>query len=121
MAFIPVGILAGIAGLGQIDKSLDEASLSLRAGSMRTIAQESITVGVRPEAITLSQQGNESQRCKVNHVAYMGAQYEVTVDWNGQTLLLQVNATQLQPKEGEDYYLEIHPIGMFILEGETQG
>ncbi|WP_237386852.1 ferric ABC transporter ATP-binding protein [Xenorhabdus sp. Sc-CR9] len=83
-----------------------------------TTTQTSITVGVRPEAITLNQQGCESQRCKVNHVAYMGSQYEVTVDWNGQTLLLQVNATQLQPRVGEDYYLEIHPIGMFMLEGE---
>ncbi|EYU13715.1 ABC transporter permease [Photorhabdus aegyptia] len=37
MRNVPVGIRAGIAGLGQIDKSLDEASLSLRAGSMKTI------------------------------------------------------------------------------------
>ncbi|OTA21951.1 ferric transport system permease-like protein [Xenorhabdus beddingii] len=37
MRNVPVGIRAGIAGLGQIDKSLDEASLSLRASSMRTI------------------------------------------------------------------------------------
>ncbi|MGV7959868.1 iron ABC transporter permease [Photorhabdus tasmaniensis] len=37
MRNVPVGIRAGIAGLGQIDKSLDEASLSLRAGSMRTL------------------------------------------------------------------------------------
>ncbi|PHM49613.1 ferric ABC transporter ATP-binding protein [Xenorhabdus miraniensis] len=81
-----------------------------------TATQASITVGVRPEAITLRQQGNESQRCQINHVAYMGAQYEVTVDWHGQTLLLQVNASQLQPKVGENYYLEIHPVGMFILE-----
>ncbi|OTA21952.1 sugar ABC transporter ATP-binding protein [Xenorhabdus beddingii] len=78
--------------------------------------QPSITVGIRPEAITLSLQGSESQRCKVNHVAYMGAQYEVTVDWHGQTLLLQINASQLQPKVGENYYLEIHPIGIFVLE-----
>ncbi|CAM3906918.1 ferric ABC transporter ATP-binding protein [Xenorhabdus thuongxuanensis] len=85
-----------------------------------TTTQTSTTVGVRPEAITLSLQGSESQRCKINHVAYMGAQYEVTVEWRGQTLLLQVNATQLQPKVGEDYYLEIHPIGMFVLAEETQ-
>lgn len=39
MRNVPVGIRAGIAGLGQIDKSLDEASLSLRAGSLRTITQ----------------------------------------------------------------------------------
>ena len=38
MRNVPVGIRAGIAGLGQIDKSLDEASLSLRAGSLRTIS-----------------------------------------------------------------------------------
>jgi iron(III) transport system permease protein len=39
MRNVPVGIRAGIAGLGQIDKSLDEASLSLRAGSLRTITR----------------------------------------------------------------------------------
>lgn len=37
MRDVPVGIRAGIAGLGQLDKSLDEASLSLRADSWNTI------------------------------------------------------------------------------------
>ncbi|EOD78190.1 Permease component of transport system for ferric iron, AfuB protein [Grimontia indica] len=37
MRNIPVGIRSGIAGLGQLDKSLDEASLSLRANSFKTI------------------------------------------------------------------------------------
>ncbi|MEQ5574387.1 ferric ABC transporter ATP-binding protein [Providencia huaxiensis] len=74
-----------------------------------------VTVGVRPEAITLSLQGGDSQRCTVTHVAYMGPQYEVTVDWHGQSMLLQINATQLQPSVGENLYLQIHPYGMFIL------
>lgn len=74
-----------------------------------------VTVGVRPEAITLSLQGEDSQRCTVTHVAYMGPQYEVTVDWHGQSMLLQINATQLQPAVGENLYLQIHPYGMFIL------
>ena len=74
-------------------------------------------MGVRPEAITLSQQGEACQQCTIIHVAYMGPQYEVTVAWQNQTLLLQVNATQLQPNEGDSYYLqEFHPYGMFILE-----
>ncbi|HGM6667027.1 TPA: ferric ABC transporter ATP-binding protein [Serratia marcescens] len=73
------------------------------------------TVGVRPEAITLSEHGDESQRCEIQHVAYMGPQYEVTVAWHGQQILLQVNATRLQPNVGEQYYLEIHPYGMFML------
>ncbi|MBQ0368473.1 ferric ABC transporter ATP-binding protein [Providencia rettgeri] len=75
-----------------------------------------VTVGVRPEAITLSLQGEDSQRCTVTHVAYMGPQYEVTVDWHDQSMLLQINATQLQPAVGENLYLQIHPYGMFILE-----
>ncbi len=37
MRNVPVGIRSGIAGLGQLDKSLDEASLSLRASSFSTI------------------------------------------------------------------------------------
>jgi len=37
MRNVPVGIRAGITGPGQLDKSLDEASLSLRAGSFRTV------------------------------------------------------------------------------------
>ncbi|MBJ7220259.1 MULTISPECIES: ferric ABC transporter ATP-binding protein [unclassified Brenneria] len=73
------------------------------------------TVGVRPEAITLGQQGAESQRCTITKVAYMGPQYEVQVEWHGQSLLLQVNATQLQPNPGDCYYLQIHPYGMFVL------
>ncbi|MBN7767114.1 MULTISPECIES: ferric ABC transporter ATP-binding protein [Pectobacterium] len=73
------------------------------------------TVGIRPEAITLSQQGDESQRCTITQVAYMGPQYEVQVDWHGQSMLLQVNATQLQPNPGDSYYLQIHPYGMFVL------
>lgn len=75
-----------------------------------------VTLGVRPEAITLSLQGDESQRCTITYVAYMGPQYEVTVDWHGQSMLLQINATQLQPSVGENLYLQIHPYGMFVLE-----
>ncbi|OOH92102.1 iron ABC transporter permease [Pasteurellaceae bacterium 15-036681] len=37
MRNMPVGMRAAIAGLGQLDKSLDEASLSLKAGSFKTI------------------------------------------------------------------------------------
>ncbi len=37
MRNVPVGIRSGIAGLGQLDKSFDEASLSFRASSLQTI------------------------------------------------------------------------------------
>lgn len=38
-------------------------------------------VGVRPEAITLSDRGEESQRCVIRHVAYMGPSMKSR--WNG--------------------------------------
>jgi iron(III) transport system permease protein len=34
---MPVGIRAGVASLGQVDRSLDEASTTLRAHSARTL------------------------------------------------------------------------------------
>ncbi|QGM80611.1 ABC transporter permease [Otariodibacter oris] len=37
MRNMPVGMRAAVAGLGQLDKSLDEASLSLKAGSLKTL------------------------------------------------------------------------------------
>ena len=37
MRNMPVGMRAAIAGLGQLDKSLDEASLSLKGSSLKTI------------------------------------------------------------------------------------
>ncbi|WP_369310649.1 ferric ABC transporter ATP-binding protein [Providencia rettgeri] len=96
--------------------SVDIFNYRLPRPAQITTAQTQVTVGVRPEAITLSTQGDDSQRCTITHVAYMGPQYEVTVDWHGQSMLLQINATQLQPSVGENLYLQIHPYGMFVLE-----
>lgn len=97
-------------------EAVDIFSYRLPRPAQLTTSQTQVTVGVRPEAITLSLQGDDSQRCTITHVAYMGPQYEVTVDWHGQSMLLQINATQLQPSVGEELYLQIHPYGMFILE-----
>jgi len=47
---MPVGIRAGLASLAQIDKSLDEASLTLRAGSLRTLLL--VILPIRPAIVT---------------------------------------------------------------------
>ncbi|NDJ57802.1 ferric ABC transporter ATP-binding protein [Enterobacteriaceae bacterium 4M9] len=78
--------------------------------------QGECVLGVRPEAISLHAEGAESQRCTVQQVVYMGPQYEVTVDWHGQPVLLQINATRMQPAPGDTFFLEIHPWGTFALE-----
>ena len=73
------------------------------------------TIGVRPEAIRLATEGLECQRCLIQSVSYMGPLYEVMVQWQAESLLLQVDATMLEPAPGEEYFLEIHPRGLFIL------
>lgn len=74
-------------------------------------------VGVRPEAIELMEKRAEDcQKCRVENVAYMGAQYEISVNWHDQILLLQVNSILLKPKVGDEFYLKIHPEGMFVLD-----
>jgi len=73
------------------------------------------TIGVRPEAIQLVSQGLPCQKCHVQNVSYMGPLYEITVQWHTEIMLLQVNSTMMEPKPGEEYFLEIHPRGVFIL------
>lgn len=73
------------------------------------------TIGVRPEAIRLASEGLPCQRCIIESVSYMGPLYEVVVRWHTESLLLQVDATMLEPSPGEEYYLEIHPRGLFVL------
>ncbi|VFS51930.1 sn-glycerol-3-phosphate import ATP-binding protein UgpC [Budvicia aquatica] len=76
------------------------------------------TLGVRPEATALVEKSAENQKCQLMSVAYMGPQYEVTINWHGQTLLFKFNIIQLAPDVGDYYYLHIHPHGMFILPEE---
>ena len=50
---MPVGIRAGISALSQVDKSLEEASLTQRAGSLRTIVSVVLPL-LRPAIISAS-------------------------------------------------------------------
>ena len=44
MRDLPIGMRAAIAGLGQLDKSLDEASLSLKGSSLENIMVYRFTI-----------------------------------------------------------------------------
>ena len=48
---LPVGVRAGIAGMSQLDKSLDEASLMLRASSLRTFTRVVLPL-LKPAIVT---------------------------------------------------------------------
>lgn len=72
-------------------------------------------VGIRPEATSLQITGEESQKCHIEHVVYMGATYEVTVNWQGKILFLEVSSIEEKPKLDQDYYLHIATTGIFAL------
>ncbi|XNN29342.1 ferric ABC transporter ATP-binding protein [Escherichia coli] len=72
-------------------------------------------VGVRPEAITLSDRGEESQRCVIRHVAYMGPQYEVTVEWHGQENYCRSTPPVCNRTSASSIIFDTHPYGMFVL------
>ncbi|EKO3707954.1 ferric ABC transporter ATP-binding protein [Vibrio metschnikovii] len=72
-------------------------------------------IGVRPEAILLQDHGEMSQLCDVKKVVYMGSMYEVTVNWHGEELLLQLNSAQFNEQLIHHAYLSINASGLFLL------
>ena len=51
-------------------------------------------VGIRPEAIRLQADGEENQRCQIKHAVYMGAHWEIAVEWQGKELMVNLNPDQ---------------------------
>ncbi len=76
-------------------------------------------IGVRPEAILLAGEGEPCQQCQVKDVVYMGSMYEVSVNWHGQELLLQLNSSQFDAEIADHAYLTINPTGIFLLPQEA--
>ncbi|AKD37861.1 ferric transporter ATP-binding subunit [Pasteurella multocida subsp. multocida OH4807] len=74
-------------------------------------------VGVRPEAITLKQTGEEAQRCDIKSAVYMGNHWEIVANWGGKDLLINTNPEQFNPDQKEAYvHLSEH--GVFLLKPE---
>lgn len=74
-------------------------------------------VGVRPEAITLKQTGEEAQRCDIKSAVYMGNHWEIVANWGGKDLLINTNPEQFNPSQKEAYvHLSEH--GVFLLKPE---
>ncbi|WP_101776105.1 ferric ABC transporter ATP-binding protein [Pasteurella oralis] len=74
-------------------------------------------VGVRPEAITLKQTGEEAQRCTIKSAVYMGNHWEIVANWGGQDLLINTNPEQFNP-ELTEAYVHLAEHGVFLLKQE---
>jgi iron(III) transport system ATP-binding protein len=76
-------------------------------------------IGVRPEAILLTNHGEACQQCIVSNISYMGSMYEVMVKWHDKELLLQLNSSQFDSSYADHAYLTINPNGLFLLPPEV--
>ncbi|MEG9488158.1 ferric ABC transporter ATP-binding protein [Mannheimia indoligenes] len=74
-------------------------------------------VGIRPEAIRLQADGEENQRCQIKHAVYMGAHWEITVEWQGKELMVNLNPDQYNENQAE-YYIHLSQNGIFLLNNE---
>ncbi|MDN3681298.1 ferric ABC transporter ATP-binding protein [Vibrio tapetis subsp. quintayensis] len=86
--------------------------------NVKGIAPGHYQIGVRPEAILLTEEGEACQQCQVLSIAYMGAMYEVMVKWQDQEMLLQLNSSQFDASNSDHAYLTINPNGVFLLPPE---
>jgi iron(III) transport system ATP-binding protein len=82
-------------------------------------AEGDYQIGIRPEAILLTSEGEPSQQCIVNNVVYMGSMYEVAVTWHDQELLLQLNSSQFDANLSDHAYLTVNPTGIFLLPSDA--
>ncbi|EOD78189.1 ATP-binding protein [Grimontia indica] len=112
-----VNIFEGVFDGEQIN--ISGYQFPVEKGKVAGIEPGQYQIGVRPEAITLQNDGEASQQCQVESVAYMGSMYEVMVRWKDYELLLQINSSKFDPSFADHVYLEIAPKGVFLLPPEV--
>ncbi|WP_424406570.1 ferric ABC transporter ATP-binding protein [Pasteurella sp. PK-2025] len=81
------------------------------------LAEGKCLVGIRPEAVSLKAEGDETQHCTIKSAVYMGNHWEIVVNWAGQDLLINANPEQFDPQL-QDAYVHISQHGVFLLPPE---
>lgn len=71
-------------------------------------------VGIRPEAVQLSAQGEESQRCEIKHAVYMGNHWELVILWQGKEILVNLNPEHYDESHRQ-HYIHLMTKGIFLL------
>ncbi|HDR1021157.1 TPA: ferric ABC transporter ATP-binding protein [Pasteurella multocida] len=90
---------------------------TLKTAPQFGLADGACLVGVRPEAVTLKQTGEEAQRCTIKSAVYMGNHWEIVANWGGNDLLVNTNPEQFNADQKEAYvHLAEH--GVFLLKPE---
>jgi iron(III) transport system ATP-binding protein len=81
------------------------------------LADGKCLVGIRPEAVTLTDSGDESQRCEIKKAVYMGNHWEVVADWGGTELWVNANPDHFNAEQ-KYAYVQLSKQGVFLLKPE---
>ncbi|MDO4430383.1 MAG: ferric ABC transporter ATP-binding protein [Lonepinella koalarum] len=74
-------------------------------------------VGIRPEAISLENQGEESQHCQIKSAVYMGNHWEIVAEWGGKDLLINCKPENFNANANQAY-ISFAEHGVFLLRKE---
>lgn len=74
-------------------------------------------VGIRPEAISLQNQGEAAQACEIKSAVYMGNHWEIVANWGGKDLLVNSNPEDFDP-HAQTAYVHLAEHGVFLLKKE---
>lgn len=73
--------------------------------------------GIRPEAVTLEEAGEQSRYCEIISAVYMGNHWEVIVNWAGEEMLINLSPESFNANF-TTAYVKISPKGVFLLAEE---
>lgn len=96
---------------------IGDFSFTLENAERFNISNGNCLVGIRPEAIQLKTYGEENQRCHIKHAVYMGAHWEIIVEWQGQEIMVNLNPDQYDEAQSA-YYIHLSQTGIFLLNAE---
>ncbi|MCW9711181.1 ferric ABC transporter ATP-binding protein [Avibacterium sp. 21-586] len=74
-------------------------------------------VGIRPESVRLSPQGDTAQRCEIQSAVYMGNHWEIVAQWGGKPLLINCQPDSFDPAI-KQAYVHFADYGVFLLKKE---
>lgn len=74
-------------------------------------------IGIRPEAVRLSNTGEAAQACTISSAVYMGNHWEIIAEWAGKPLLINCNPEDFDP-EAKQAFVHLLTQGIFLLKKE---
>ncbi|EGY35175.1 ferric transporter ATP-binding subunit [Aggregatibacter actinomycetemcomitans serotype e str. SC1083] len=97
--------------------NIDGYELTLKDAAQFHLADGDCLVGIRPEAVYLSETGSEAQRCSIKSAVYMGNHWEVVAQWHGKDLLINSRPEHFNPAL-QEAYVQLSEQGVFLLKNE---